>query len=91
MNTLREASFAVIGIFLFASVYEIILPDGNMKKYTSLLLGILAAGAIISSLSQIGGIETAAKKISAETSSEAWIDIRDKQIEEEYKNNIFYM
>lgn len=47
MSFFREWTASVVGIIIFTSACEIIVPDGEMKKYVRLVLGMLVTISLI--------------------------------------------
>ena len=50
MEFFKQWTFKIASTIIFASLCEIIVPNGNIKKYVNLLLGFLLSLSILSSV-----------------------------------------
>lgn len=53
MELIREWIMRIAGITALGAVCDIIMPDGNMKKYVKMVVGLVLVLAVISPLTQI--------------------------------------
>ncbi len=62
MNFFRIWTSAVAGIIVFSAIVEIISPDGELKKYVKLVLGMVVTVTLITPLGNIS-FKSAAKEL----------------------------
>lgn len=63
MNFFRSFVSAIAGIIVFSAIVEIIAPEGGLKKYVKLVLGMVITVTLITPLENISFKDTAKKLI----------------------------
>ena len=58
MDFFRVWTSAVTGTIIFTALCEIIVPDGNIKKYVRLILGIIVTVTLIKPLGSLNIVKT---------------------------------
>ena len=88
MKEVRECILSFLGIALFAGVFEILLPDGNIKKYSSVLIGFVISASFVSLFGLMDDITLEDINTEAFISFENVSIEQDDKIQKEYIANI---
>lgn len=101
MEFFKQWTFKIASTIIFASLCEIIVPNGNIKKYVNLLLGFLLSLSILSSVNgakagDIYDIFTTSKQEEAyitqssfeEEEKKIVLDLYTKKLEEKIKEEL---